>query len=182
MRQGEQGFTLFEVLVALAVTAVTMAISARLLIGSQYLLMAASREARDPVVEIAIRQLRNDIQGSGSVDNNGLPTPWSSQPMVLRGHSRYTEIRYERTSDLRLVRTVRDQDKDRGFSRDLLQGVTSWRWADLGGLVSLQVSIRQQAWRGDPLNPSPEDLATQPLSDLQWLNFALRGRGLAEGW
>ena len=180
MNRNEEGFTLFEALVALAITAMVMAIAARLLIGSQYLLMAASREARDPVVEIAIRQLRNDIQGSGFVDITGVPTDWSSQPMVLRSHPRYSEIRYERTSDLRLVRTV--QREGQRVSRDIFHGVTKWRWANFGGLVSLRVSIRRQAWRGDPLNPNPDMLSSQPLEDLQWLNFAMRGRGLAAGW
>lgn len=178
MRKTDEGFTLFEALVALAITAMVMSIAARLLIGSQYLLMAAAREARDPIVEIAIRQLRNDIQGSGSVDITGLQ--WSSQPMVLLSHPRYGKIRYERTSDLRLVRTVRQEGRE--ISRDILHGVTSWRWADLGGVVSLRVSIRSQAWRGDPLNPNPDMLRSQPLEDLQWLNFALRGQGLAAGW
>ena len=178
MRSREAGVSLVELLVALLVTGVTMAIAARLLIGSQYLLMAASREARDPIVEIAIRQLRNDIQGSSSVRFGG--REWSSQPIELLGHQSYGSIRYERTSDLRLVRTLERDGKE--ISRDLLHGVVIWRWIDLGGLLSLQISIRRQVWRGDPLHPSAEVLTAQPLEELQWLSFAMRGRGKAYGW
>ncbi len=180
MRNREEGVSLVEVLVALAVTGVTMAIAARLLIGSQFLFMAAAREARDPVMEIVVRQLRNDIQGSSGVDGGFGGVDWSSQPLDLVGHARYDRISYRRTSDLRLVRSfVID---GRTVSRDLLHGVVSWRWIDAAGLLSLQISIRRQPWRGDPLNPSPRTLEPQPLEELQWLSFAMRGEGLAHGW
>ena len=142
--------------------------------------MAAGREARDPVIELVVRQIRNDVQGAGHTGRTGIPG-LSSRPLVLLGHPLYDRIIYERTPDLRLVR--RAEGANGSSTRVLLENVVSWQWVEpWDRLISIRISYREAAWRGNILHPTNDLLAGGGQVDLQWLNFTMRGGGLGRRW
>lgn len=178
VRRGAAGQVLVEVLVALVLIFLTLALSIRLLAGSQVLLMEAAREARDPVLPVVIRQLRHDIQGASDV----VPvlSGGSSQPLALTGNPQ-GRITYRRTPELHLQREV--QTAAGTIRRDLLHGVVGWKWIEIqAGLVQIELTVRRQPGRGNPLAATPESLHPAPLEEVQYLRFALRGGGRVHGW
>ena len=167
------GFSLVEVMVALALFALAAAFAAQLLLETaQQLTDAATEQAESPMPLVRAR-LRADIQSSQTAVCARLPDG-TLEEVRLSGHPA-GEVVY-RVEERTLWRQV-EQDKD-----PVLREVESWSCADGGGLLWIQLAHWRRAVRRTPLIVAPG--ARGPLSEprMESLLVAPRGAGLGEGW
>ncbi|MEE8525725.1 MAG: prepilin-type N-terminal cleavage/methylation domain-containing protein [Thermoanaerobaculia bacterium] len=127
------GFTVLELLVALAVSVVALALASGLLLESQSRMAHAARQALDPVGEIAGQQLRADLRSADGV-YGGSSSSWSRDPLILGGHPQ-GDLRFEKQDDVLYRRTANGR-------RPLLRSVTTFRWRHRDG--SIEIDLR---WR-----------------------------------
>jgi prepilin-type N-terminal cleavage/methylation domain-containing protein len=142
------GFTLVEMLVALVVLTVALALAAGLLREAAWSLAGAAREARAPLAPLAAATLRRDVQASARSAPHPLAVPgstlWLSDPLVLVGHPAGSVV-YAREGD-RLVRRVLPPDGGEPRERDLLRDVTVWGWRlPAAGLVEVHAAFAPPA-------------------------------------
>lgn len=175
-RRGERGFTVIEMLVALALVLLGLVLAVQMLLESRQLFLDAERRAQDPVVTVAVAQLRKDLEeASGAQPSAPI---WSSGVMALEGLPAGTVVYERRGSDL--VRAVRAADGTEKSARTLLRPVASWRWrstqADLVD-VEIEYVIHDPVPR---LRTSPEapKVKTKSLA----LRVALRGVVRSRRW
>jgi prepilin-type N-terminal cleavage/methylation domain-containing protein len=143
-RRCAAGYTLIEMVVALAVLAVALALAAGLLREAAWTLAGAAREARAPLAPLAAATLRRDVRASAGVAPHPLAIPgsslWLSDPLVLRGRPEGSVV-YALEGDA-LVRRVLSPDGGAPRERDLLRGVTVWGWRlPAPGLVEVRTSF-----------------------------------------
>jgi prepilin-type N-terminal cleavage/methylation domain-containing protein len=147
-RRSAAGYTLVEMLVALVVLAVGLALAAGLLREAAWTLAGAAREARAPLAPLAAATLRGDVQSSAGVAPHPLATPgsplWLSDPLVLLGHPAGSVV-YALEGD-RLVRRVLPAGGGEPRERDLLRDVTVWGWRlPAAGLVEVHAAFAPPA-------------------------------------
>ncbi len=147
-RRSTAGFTLVEMLVALAVLTVALALAAGLLREAAWTLAGAAREARAPLAPLAAATLRSDLRASAGAAPHPLAVPgsplWVSDPLVLLGHPAGTVV-YAREGD-RLVRRVLPAAGGVPSERDLLRDVTVWGWRlPAAGLVEVRATFAPPA-------------------------------------
>ena len=145
------GYTLVEMLVALVVLTVVLALAAGLLREAAWALAGAAREARAPLAPLAAATLRRDVRASAGVAPHPLATPgsslWLSDPLVLLGHPAGRVV-YALEGD-RLVRRVLPADGGAPRQRDLLRDVTVWGWRlPAAGLVEVRAAFDSPAAPG----------------------------------
>jgi prepilin-type N-terminal cleavage/methylation domain-containing protein len=181
----QRGFTLLEMVVALAVVGVALLLSAGLFKEAYVLQAAAGRQLDDPLADVATARLRLDVQGSHRI-LGGLPTLlgplWTGEPLELEGYFPDTVLRYEQVGG-ELHRVVLDAGGEE-LSREVwMRRVVLWRWRPLSPrLLEVEVTYRRgpeaSDWRlaGGPPVPPPDRLETERL------RLALRGRGSGAGW
>jgi prepilin-type N-terminal cleavage/methylation domain-containing protein len=167
------GFSLVEVLIALALFLLAAAFAAQLLLEtSQQLTDAAAEQAESPMPLVRAR-LRADIQSAHAAlcvrRLDGTP-----EEVRLPGHPAGLVI--YRVDDGVLWRKVED-DAD-----PVLRGIESWSCADGGGLLWVQLAHRRRAVRRTPLVVEPG--ARGPLTEprVESLLAAPRRAGLGDGW
>lgn len=170
------GFTLVEVLVALALTLLALTLASQLLVEAQRLFILSGREQRNPVVPVTAGRLRADIQASAAATSPGGPTA----PLLLTGHPAGA-VRYELVAH-ELLRSVLDDGGRLRSRRPLLRGVTAWRWRSDGGVVSVEVDFRREVAvaaraAGGALPRGPSFRAASIR-----LTCALRGRTRVNRW
>ena len=138
-RVGERGFGLLELLVAVALVLMGMALASSLLVRSQ---IAASRSIaalRNPQPQFASVRLRRDLE-SGSIESPWLPG-WRSGALILRrsGGERIA-WRFEGTT---LRREQLNEDGRASVVQVVLRDVESWRWRQpIPGLVDAEIRFR----------------------------------------
>jgi prepilin-type N-terminal cleavage/methylation domain-containing protein len=175
--RGQAGTTLVELLVALVVLAVGLALAAGLLIQSYRMLAQSGIEMRDPAAELAMNQLRADLQGASRVVDGSLLAGWSRDHLVLVLPGR-GPVLYERAGD-RLVRRARDD----ASGRTVLDGLVSWRWVEEAPrLVTVEVVYEGHARRSQGVVSPQGPVATPSTWHTRRLRVALRGGGLGRGW
>ena len=169
----ERGFSLAELVIAMLVLLVGMAIALDLLVESARLTAAAGSRARDPLPTRATDRLRQDLRTARPPLGMAGPA-WSSLPLVL--DRPYASPVTWRLSGDRLVRVTPGSEGP--VSRPWLDGVVSARWRvrPPGHYEVLVVAVRESpafvsASRGRRGVPEPVTLR---------LLVAPRGEGA--GW
>ncbi len=136
------GFSLLEVLIALALTGLILLLAVRLLGEVQTSFVQWRRTLPDPVPQLAIQLLRTDIQrsrGTGSAPGNG--------PLRLEQEDG-SSVTYDEVLG-RLVRSVEAADGTADGQRTLITGVRAWSWHNSLAPGLLEVQIVYQRHR-DP--------------------------------
>lgn len=167
------GFSLVEVMVALALFALAAAFAAQLLLETaQQLTDAAAEQAESPMPLVRAR-LRADIQSSHTAFCVRLPDG-TLEEVRLSGHPA-GEVTYR--VDERVLWRLVEKDAD-----PVLREVESWSCADGGGLLWMQLAYSRRAVRRTPLIVEPG--ARGPLNEprVESLLVAPRGAGLGAGW
>lgn len=181
--RGQAGFTLLEMVVALALVTVAVFLAAGLLREFHEVSRRTAREALNPLEGIAVRMLRNDVHGSrGILSPPPFPGFWSSRPLDLDGHPP-GPLRYQ-VEGGELLRLVLDEHGKVSSRRTVLHGAVALRWRPLGpGLLQLELSYRRTrlgaSWRlgdGNRREAPDESLETEGLV------LALREAPRGAGW
>lgn len=174
-----RGFSLVELLIALAIFLLGAAFAAQLLMETSQQLADAAAEQIEAPMPLVRARLRSDIQAAR--DARCILQPNGALAEVrLFGHPAGTVV--FRVSEGVLSRRTED---DRGRKREegpVLHGVESLSCADGGGLLFLQLKYQRRAVRRTPLLVEPG--ARGPLAEprAESLLAAPRGGGLGEGW
>ena len=145
-RRSAAGSTLVEMLVALVVLTVALALAAGILREAAWTLAGAAREARAPLAPLAAATLRGDVRASAGVAPHPLAVPgsplWLSDPLVLVGHPAGRVV-YALEGD-RLVRRVLPPGGGETHRRELLRNVTVWGWRlPAAGLVEVHAAFAE---------------------------------------
>jgi prepilin-type N-terminal cleavage/methylation domain-containing protein len=178
-RELDQGFALLELLIALVLVSLALALTAQLLMESSQMLTAAAAEQTDAPMPLVLARLRGDVRASGGFEV--LAAEDGSARLFLLGHPAGTVL-YERIGrDLR--RTVLAEDGTvRGLST-ALRGVTGWSCGAVGPrLILVTVSERRSRLRPGVLPQLPSQRG--PVSEERTESFlvAPRGAGLGISW
>lgn len=186
-RGSAAGYTLVEMVVALAVLAVALALAAGLLREAAWTLAGAAREARAPLAPLAAATLRRDVRASAGVAPHPLAIPgspvWLSDPLVLRGHPEGSVV-YALEDD-RLVRRVLPPDGGAPRERDVLRDMTVWGWRlPAPGLVEVRVAFAPPAPPGGLRHRRflVGTTAGGSGDHTVWLQAAPRARPRGGGW
>lgn len=173
------GFTLLEMVVALAVFVVGLALAAGVLIESHRMLAQVGVELRAPHVDGALDLLRAELQGAAGVSGGpvGGGPGWSRDRLVLVRPDGVPVV-YERDGR-RLVRRWNGA----GAGRTVVPRLVSWRWRRVGpNLVAAEV-----VWES---GERPAGVVASPRGRIEagqgWrtrrITAALRGGGGRRGW
>jgi prepilin-type N-terminal cleavage/methylation domain-containing protein len=178
VKRGE-GFSLVEVLIALAIFLVGAAFAAQLLMETSQQFADTAAEQIEAPMPLVRARLRSDIQASRDA-RCVFRLDGRLEEIRLLGHPAGTVV--FRVREGVLSRQVED---DRGRKREespVLHGVESWSCADGGGLLFLQLNYQCRSVRRTPLLIEPG--ARKPLAEprAETLLAAPRGGGLGEGW
>jgi len=171
------GYSLVELLVALALLGVVGAVSSGLLVELARLDAALARTARVPLLDPALARLRNDIQSAAAA---GLSPTWSSLPLVLLLEDG-SRLRYRVTAG-HLERHVAASVDRPWRPAGSAVAVADWRWRAVGPRL-LVVEIEAWSVRRAGV-PAPAGGAAAPseptVRELLWI--ALRGGGGRRAW
>lgn len=173
------GFTLAELLVALAVTAVAMALAAGLLDDARRLLAANGRSTAGEGSAATFAMLRRDVQAAADAGASGGATSWSSGRLDLPTPDGRV-VRYELDRDTLVRRILDPAAAGRSVSlgrggRIALRGVSSWRWRrPAPRTVEIEVVYRRP--RPGPAGSRGPDLVVRHGV------WVARGGGLGWGW
>ncbi|HBL29656.1 MAG TPA: hypothetical protein DD490_22710 [Acidobacteria bacterium] len=171
----QSGFSLVEVLVALAVFLVAAAFTAQLLAEAAQQLADAAAEQIEAPLPLVRARLRSDIQAS------------QDAACVRRLDGTLREVRLLRHPEGTVTYRVESEELRRAVEggapeAPVLRGVEQWACGTGGGLIRLDLTVRRRAVRRTPLAVAPE--ARGPLTETrtETLLIAPRGAGLGEGW
>jgi prepilin-type N-terminal cleavage/methylation domain-containing protein len=169
------GFTLVEVLVALAVLSIGLAVASRLVIESQLGLVRASAELGNGMPHYAVERLRSDLQQADVVTP---PTPaWRSSPLVIAfpaGTDR-TPIRWERSETGDLERVILDTAGHPVVRHVTLRDVSAWRWRPVTPrLVDVEITYRARDTSEVPLVDVARTWSPRTIDRVVWLRVGLR--------
>jgi prepilin-type N-terminal cleavage/methylation domain-containing protein len=176
----QRGFTLLEMVVALALFAVAMLLAGQLLGESRRLLVAGARKAQDPLATYVLLRLRSDVQAADRVAEGAPQGEWSEEALELPGAVPGSLVAYERQGE-ELVRRFED-GADASGRQAWMSRVERFRWRRLGTkLVEVElVSRRAPGFEDSRLSGRPETPAERVRVDR--LVLAARGSGLGGGW
>lgn len=190
-----RGFSLVELVIAMAVASVGLLLAAGILVQAYRMLGQTAVHARIPVADLAIQRLRADLQGAagivrgpggGGARRGGEPAPWSRDRLTLLRPDG-SGVRYE-TRRGRLVRSLvqvrRRGDRTGGDpGRPVLDRVISWRWREVAPrLVTIELVLdRPGPGRGRIVDPVQRGRGRGELRTVRQ-TVALRGGGLGWGW
>jgi hypothetical protein len=155
--------------VALAITAIALAIALQLWSAAYRMVHAAGTFSRNPSAELAVTSLRRDVHVSVGVALPMMAPLWSTEPLRLRtkdgGH-----VRWELEDDV-LVRVERLPMGDVRSRQLLIRPLSGWRWRLYpGGLLELELERRVVA---DPWRVDRATAKAEVHTDRFW--FASRG-------
>ncbi len=169
----ESGYSVIELLIALALVTVIVIGAAQLIAESVVLLDRAGRAVRNPSLTLAAAAVRRDVQGAVAL---ACPPPvsWTQTPLeVLDWEGRRTGIRHEGDALVRITYGVDGFPKGR---RVLTRGVVSWWWRVSGpGAVDVRLTALAVPGPG-----AGRGSGTFRLTETR--RFALRGAGGGRRW
>jgi prepilin-type N-terminal cleavage/methylation domain-containing protein len=181
-RSSQSGFSLVEMLIALALLALALTLSAELLMESAQLLSDSAAEQRDAPVPLILARIRGDVLGADRALMSRAEDG-SLLRVLLPGHPEGL-VQYEKIGGS-LTRSVLDLDGTVREESVLWPGVTGWecRAEPPGGrLVRFEVAFRRRSSRRSPLPVVPA-LRGPAEEDRREVLFLLpRGNGLGRTW
>lgn len=139
-RSGAAGFSLIELVVAMLLLLLVLALAGQLLVESGRIFSAAARELRSDDDDLALRWLRADLKGALPVE---IWNPeWSSEPLVLLDGGRALAWAAD---EGRLLRAEAAEAGAAPTERVLLEGVVAFRWrVPTLGLIEVEI-VRRRA-------------------------------------
>ena len=152
LRRGGAGFTVIEMMIAMTITLVAMAIATELILESQRRLAHSGRRNLDMSVDLAFDQLRLDVRSSTGFDippgMGGLYNDGSTTSLVIEGHYSGDTIAYELVDgDLRRL-VYKGTDFNPASQRVVLKQVGVFRWRNhpqVGQMLEVLISHEETA-------------------------------------
>ena len=168
-RAAQRGFSVLELVVAMAVMLVALLIACDLLDESARLLHHSTRRARDPLPLLATELLRNDLRAARPPGPAG---SWTSGPLALDVPGEGLVV-WRRQGD-RLWRAGGAADRPR------LGGLAGWRWRALPhGAVEVRIELASSGlWLTHTRRGVPQRDAGRP----EVLRILVASRGGQDGW
>jgi len=137
--RAELGFSLVELLVAMLLLSLLLAIAAPLLVEAGRIFASAGRALTAADDAAPLRQLRADLRGA--VPAGAWSPDWTSEPLVLRAGERTIAWAAEAS---RLARAEVAEPGAEPAERVQLDGVVSFRWrVPFPGLVEVELVRRR---------------------------------------
>jgi len=172
---GRSGFVLIELLIAMVLVLLALALAAQLLMESAEQLVDTAGDQADPTVPQLLDRLRGDVLASSGYE------VCEKDELLLSGHPAGLVL-YQREKGF-LHRAVFDADgKPRGESVPW-RGVTAWSCTPLGDRL-LRLDLEYQGWAVrrslGPAPPAGRGPKTATRADTLFLT--LRGAGLGGSW
>ena len=181
-RRQQDGFSLVEMVIALALLTVALTLAAALLMESAQLLSDSAAEQRDAPVPLILARIRGDVLGADRAlfarEEDG-----SLLRVLLPGHPEGI-VQYERTGDT-LMRSVLDVDGTKREEAVLWPDITGWecRAEPPGGrLLRFEVAYRRRSSRRTPLPVMPAWRGRTQEERREVLFLLPRGNGLGRTW
>jgi type II secretory pathway pseudopilin PulG len=177
----QSGFMLIEILIALVLVALGLALAAQLLMETSQMLVDAAAEQTESALPLARARLRADINGSlrgvAVRDERG-----QLKELWMIGLPTGT-VRY-RKAGTDLLRDVSPAGNGAWEGQTIaLRNVRSWTvLEDVPGLVHLEIHIERRAIRRTPLPAVPGVGEPGQEEIVETLIMAPRGGGLGVGW
>ncbi|NOZ93772.1 MAG: prepilin-type N-terminal cleavage/methylation domain-containing protein [Acidobacteria bacterium] len=169
-RLRERGYSLLEVLVALALLSMLFIIAGQLLVASRRMEASAARVSAGPRLGTLGVQLRRDVESAVAVPGGG--GAWSSLPLPLALKDG-TTVRYD-FDGRELSRSV-VQPGGLSRRRVVVRGLRSFRWRPVAGrAVEVKVGFAEPVL-GDASRIRARD-------SVWWLRTAPRGAGWERRW
>jgi len=175
----EAGFSLVELLIALALFLLAAAFTAQLLMETTQQLTDAAAEQVEAPMPLVRARLRADVQAS----ENAACVYWQAQipkEAQMLGHPVGTVI-YRVHQGVLWRRAFDRYGKLLGQS-PILRGVESWKCLAGDGLIWIELTYYRRAVRRTPLivEPGARSPLVEPSVDA--ILLAPRGAGLGDGW
>ncbi|HXU31744.1 MAG TPA: prepilin-type N-terminal cleavage/methylation domain-containing protein [Thermoanaerobaculia bacterium] len=175
MRRGNsrRGFSLVELLVALAILLIGLALAAEIGMRARAILARSVRDALRPPIAAVLARLRTDVQGADRFTPPGfaVPSGWTEEPLVLQSARGTVIYRKESRS---LDRVVLDDAGRETAILPLVRDGAAWRWRPVDvGLVEISI-----AYLAEPGAPGAVGKAVRR----ETLRLALRGAPGRWGW
>lgn len=169
----EAGLSLVELLVALIILLIGLALAAEIGVRARALLARSARDGLRPPISAVLARMRADVQGAASFDLPvaALPSGWSEGELVLRGER--GAVLYGMESSL-LERVAFDPAGQETSRLPLVRDGAQWRWRPVDSGL-LEISIAYLAEPG-----APGDAGRAVRRDT--LRLALRGAPGRWGW
>lgn len=170
----DRGFALLELLIALVLVSLALALTAQLLMESSQMLTAAAAEQTDAPMPLVLARIRGDVRASGGFEI-------VEGRLYLFGHPAGTVV-YDRAGrDLR--RTVLDHHGTVLGSSPALRGVTQWSCGEVTPrLLLVTVGHRRSRLRAGVLPQMPSQRGPVAEERTESILVAPRGFGLGASW
>lgn len=167
------GFSIVELLVALVILLIGLALAAEVGVRARALLARSVRDGIRPPIAAVLGRLRTDVQGAASFDppTAAAPSGWSEEGLVLRGERGTVVYRMESRVLERVVLDVAGAETAR---LPLVRDGAGWRWRPIDSGL-LEISILYLA------EPGASGAAGRAVRH-DTLRLALRGVPARWGW
>lgn len=184
--RGEAGFTLAELLIALALLALVSTLASGLLMESSRLLAESAAEQRDAPVPLIVARIRNDVLGAGSF---AMARDEKSTRLLLFGHPDGT-VQYENVGD-ELRRAIVGVGMKLEKETVVWRGLGSWRCTrippldpDVPGtdVLRLDFTYERRSTPRTPLPVLPAYRGETAEERTETLFLLPRGNGLGNAW
>jgi prepilin-type N-terminal cleavage/methylation domain-containing protein len=179
----EAGFTLVEMLVALVLLVLALALAAQLLGETQQMMVDSARQALDPAAALVAGRLRTDVFGATAA--TAVPNPDGSCAVLELAGNPEGAIFYTLSGSM-LVRTVLSADGTPLGALALLRSATAFRCATASTataeVVLLSYQYRRSRTRRSPLMLMPAAWGPPQEEVAESLVLTPRGAGLGSAW
>jgi hypothetical protein len=173
---GERGYGLVELLVAVGLLLLGMALASTLFLRSQIASSRSIAEFRNPQPRYASARLRRDLESS-LLESSWLPG-WRSEPLILRTSSE-GRIAW-RAEGTTLLREQLNDDGGESVVQVVLREVESFSWRrPVPGLVDVEIRFRALDGSGEVLLDVPGSRRAKSVVRTESVRVA-SGRG--PGW
>jgi len=137
-RPSARGFSVVELVVALALTAVVAVAAAELIMEAVRITEAAGRSLRSPTLALAVVAVRRDVEASVRLLHPP-STGWSQEDLELVGWDGRRVRLHADGGDL--VRTATDELGRPSSRRVVVRGIASWWWrSPRAGVIDVRIT------------------------------------------